>query len=222
MYSRIMHENDLIDSCGIKRCIINNFIDKEDVLKCIAEVQQDKGKWVRYWNDNEKKMTCNDLEVYGPSLAELTQKMQSQETADMLGKCFGITPLQSDPLLHGGGIHVSGAGGELSIHLDYARHPRIPLLERRINCILYLVPEWKPEWGGSTVFTRPDGKTIIDKCLPDVGRLLAFETSDYSYHGLEPVTCPEGVERITLATYYLSVCREGITRERALFVPKRA
>lgn len=109
----------------------------------------------------------------------------------------------------------------LSVHLDYAKHPRLPLLERRLNAILYLTPYWQDEWGGATVFTKPDGKTVVARVYPKPGRLLVFATNDLSYHGVEPVTCPEGINRITLATYYLSHIRPGVTRERALFVPQR-
>ncbi len=185
------------------------------------ELKQRSGKWVTYNNDAEKKTTCNDVDSLGKVTKGILCMMQSNEMVNDLSAKFSISPLQSDPLLHGGGIHISGPGGQLNIHLDYSKHPRLPLLERRINCILYLVPEWKESWGGATVLTAPDGHTVIERIYPKPGRLLAFETNDLSYHGVEPVTCPEGVERITMATYYLSHIRPGITRERALFVPNR-
>lgn len=208
-------------SSPVPHYIIDNFISKKEVEDCAAEVSQDSGKWVKYWNPSEKKMACNDYDAFGASLQKMTDCMQGEEFIGMLSKSFQISPLQSDPLLHGGGIHVSGNGGMLSVHLDYAKHPRLPLLERRLNAILYLTPFWQDEWGGATVLTKPDGRTVVARVYPKPGRLLVFATNDLSYHGVEPVTCPDGVNRITLATYYLSHIRPGVTRERALFVPNR-
>ena len=205
----------------VRHFVIDRFISQGEVEACAAEVTQDSGEWVKYWNPSEKKLACNDYDAFGPSCATMIDYMQGEEFIDLLSKSFEISPLQSDPLLHGGGIHVSGNGGMLSVHLDYAKHPRLPLLERRLNAILYLTPYWQDEWGGATVFTKPDGKTVVARVYPKPGRLLVFATNDLSYHGVEPVTCPEGINRITLATYYLSHIRPGVTRERALFVPQR-
>lgn len=199
--------------------VIDNFIPLEDVVTIAQEVKgiQD---WVVYHNNDENKRTSNNISNCGDRLHELVEFMQGKFVQEV-ENTLGIKPLMSDPLLHGGGIHASGNGGKLSVHLDYAKHPRLPLLERRANAILYLNPYWLPEWGGATLLTKPDGKTVIERCEPAPGRLLLFETSDLSYHGVEPVTCPDGVERLTLATYYLSHIRPGVTRERALFIPSR-
>lgn len=205
----------------LRHKVIDGHIDPAQV-RCIAgEIAKDRGKWVTYNNDAEKKTTCNDVLAFGDNLKRLVAQLQGEEFYQNLEQEFGIGPLQSDPLLHGGGIHISGPGGLLNVHLDYAKHPRLPLLERRLNAILYLTPEWREEWGGATVLTKPDGCTVTERVYPAPGRLFVFVTDDLSYHGVEPVTCPENVERITLATYYLSHIRQGCTRERALFVPRR-
>lgn len=207
-------------NCSVNYKVIKNFIDKELVDQCCKEIQRDKGNWITYKNDLERKTTCNDPNAFGEKTRELLDRMQGEFVAEV-EKHLGISPLMSDPLLHGGGIHISSNGGMLAPHLDYAKHPRLPLLERRANAILYLVPYWLPEWGGATYFTKPDGRTVIDMVYPEPGKLLLFETNDLSYHSVQAVTSPVGTERITMATYYLSHIREGVTRERALFVPSR-
>jgi Rps23 Pro-64 3,4-dihydroxylase Tpa1-like proline 4-hydroxylase len=206
----------------VKHVVMDEFVPVEVVKRCQADIARDRGKWVAYNNDSEKKITCNDASAFSGDIASILELMQSRAFVSNLSQLFEISPLQSDPLLHGGGIHISEKGGLLNIHLDYSKHPRLPLLERRINCILYLVPEWQELWGGATVLTEPDGMTVISRIYPAPGRLLIFETNDLSYHGVEPVSCPDGTERITLATYYLSHIRPGVTRERALFVPNRS
>lgn len=203
----------------VRHVVIDNFISLWEVEKHLSQMHT-TAKWVTYDNADEKKVTCNDFAGFGVDLQMLLAYMQDS-FCSQLSDWFGIVPLKSDPTLHGGGIHRSGPGGLLSIHLDYAKHCKFPEYERRLNAILYLVPEWREEWGGATVLTKPDGVTVLNRVYPKPGRLLVFETNDLSYHGVEPVTCPEGVERVTLATYYLSPIREGVTRERALFIPNR-
>lgn len=205
----------------VKHIVFDDFLGAGELLACADDVKANNGQWITYDNADEKKMTCNNPLTFGPTLQKLFTEVQGDAFTARLSGWFGISPLQSDPLLHGGGIHRSGPGGTLSIHLDYARHCKFPHLERRINAIVYLVPEWREEWGGATVLTKPDGVTVLNRVYPKPGRLLVFETNDLSYHGVEPITCPEGVERVTLATYYLSPIRDGVTRERALFIPNR-
>lgn len=51
---------------------------------------------------------------------------------------------------------------------------------------------------------------------------ILFRTSDISYHGLpEPIKCPEGIYRKSIAIYYVSKPRENlIERYKAEFFPK--
>lgn len=127
-------------------------------------------------------------------------------------------PVELDETLHGGGLHVTEPGGHLSCHLDYDLHPLLPGKRRALNLIYFLNPEWREEWGGVLVLCDPMG-VAVTRLYPRPGRLVAFEVSDLSYHGVEPVTGP--VERVTAAVYYLSAATSANTRKRALFLPNR-
>jgi hypothetical protein len=48
-----------------------------------------------------------------------------------------IRGLESDPHLHGGGLHFHPPGSRLEMHLDYSIHP-ISQKERRVNLIVYM------------------------------------------------------------------------------------
>jgi hypothetical protein len=48
-----------------------------------------------------------------------------------------IGGLESDPHLHGGGLHFHPPGSRLEMHLDYSIHP-ISKKERRVNLIVYM------------------------------------------------------------------------------------
>jgi hypothetical protein len=51
------------------------------------------------------------------------------------------------------------------------------------------------------------------KILPEFNRLVIFSTTDFSYHGHpDPLTCPPGRARISIAQYYYSVGRPSVER----------
>jgi hypothetical protein len=127
-------------------------------------------------------------------------------------------PVEDDPTLHGGGLHVMTPGAALGVHLDYDRHPNLPGRRRALNLIAFLNPRWEEAWGGALVLCDPMGAVVTRLC-PRPSRLVAFEVSDLSYHGVEPVTGP--AERVTAAVYYLSDAGPHNTRQRAMFLPAR-
>jgi hypothetical protein len=170
----------------------------------------------RYENDAErrKRTTRRVGDVYGMSAIFDRLRSLADEWSARLGY-----PVGDDPTLHGGGVHVTEAGGVLGVHLDYDRHPVLADRRRALNLILFLNPEWRPKWGGALVLCDPMGE-VVRRISPAPGRLAAFECSDLSYHGVEP-TAPDAPPRLTAAVYYVSEAGPTNTRTRALFMPSR-
>lgn len=167
-----------------------------------------------YDNDVERgKRTTRDLSAV-PDVACLRAAVDAVPWEAFLG--YGTTP---DPTLHGGGLHVTAPGGYLGCHLDYDLHPKIPARRRALNVIAFLNPVWRPSWGGGLVLCDPLGAPVR-RFYPRPGRVVAFEVSDLSYHGVEPVRGP--AERVTLAVYRLAPAGPANTRRRALFFPNRS
>ena len=181
---------------------------------------RESGSGAVYENDFERgKRTTRDPSRMPDRAADLLAWLRSSEMVRLWAQRTGITGLIDDPTLHGGGLHVVSGGGWLNTHLDYALHPVVEGHERRVNLILFLNPEWREEWGGAFEVCRPDG-SVAERIFPAPGRLLAFETSDLSYHGTQK-TAPDAPDRITLAVYFLAPARPAATRVRALFLPSR-
>lgn len=173
-----------------------------------------------YDNDCERrKRTTRDLARMPAEVTRLLSWMRSESMVRLWSERTGIEGLVDDSTLHGGGLHVLGGGGWLNTHLDYARHPILQSYERRLNLILFLNPQWQEEWGGAFEMCNPDGR-VVERLYPSPGRLVAFETSDLSYHGTQP-TRSDAPDRMTLAVYYLARARPEATRVRALFMPNR-
>jgi len=117
-------------------------------------------------------------------------------------------------------------GGWLNCHLDYDVHPYLPQYRRALNIVAFLHDEWDPAWGGQFYLADPFGNpTLLFPPLP--GRVVAFEVSDWSYHGVLPIS-PKAKERVSAAVYYLfdaaheRKCDQRVRiRKRAMFLPTR-
>lgn len=112
--------------------------------------------------------------------------------------------LVSDPHFCGGGLHEIKSGGLLKIHADFCRHGETGL-DRRINLLIYLNKNWDEEFGGHLQLWDKEMRACAKKILPVFNRVVIFNTTDFTFHGHpDPVTCPPGRSRKSLALYYYS------------------
>ena len=116
----------------------------------------------------------------------------------------GIQSLIPDPSFQGGGLHQIVPGGKLGIHADFNKHSRFGL-DRRLNLLLYLNKNWREEYGGHLELWDRDMTHCEAKVAPIFNRVMVFGTTDFTYHGHpDPLRCPEGMTRKSLALYYFS------------------
>jgi Rps23 Pro-64 3,4-dihydroxylase Tpa1-like proline 4-hydroxylase len=119
----------------------------------------------------------------------------------------GINGLISDPYFNGGGFHEISSGGKLGIHADFRIHEELHLV-RRINVLIYLNSNWEEHYGGCLEIWD---KSMCEKqrsIAPLFNRCVVFNTDATSYHGHpEPLTCPEGVTRKSIALYYYTASK---------------
>ena len=128
--------------------------------------------------------------------------LNSQAFLKFLEEMTGIKELIPDPYYTGGGIHRTNNGGYLGIHADFNYHKRMNL-ERRLNVLIYLNPDWKEEYGGSFEIWTDDMTEKVASFPPIMNRMCCFSTSSTSMHGNpEPINHPEGEPRLSIALYY--------------------
>lgn len=176
--------------------------------------------WVRYDNDCERhKRTSNDLAGLPPVWGSVFGRLFSPSVVSWLACLAEVTGLRADPTLHGGGVHVTDPGGWLQPHLDYALHPSG--LERRLNLVLFLNPQWQTGWGGAFELYDDEGRRVVLRVFPSFNRAVIWEPSDTTFHGTQSLS-KRAPPRVTAAVYYLADPRPGVTRKRALYVPRRA
>jgi hypothetical protein len=174
---------------GILRKVANNFPD-------LARLS------VQHNNQREiKRGSGHDFEI-PPFTRAFIHALNSGPFIDFLEAMTGIEGLIPDPHLVGGGLHVLPRGGKLSLHTDFNYHERLKL-HRRVNVLIYLNENWRSEYGGEFEAWRPNGREAEARYLPLFNRMVIFNTNDHTFHGNpEPVSCPEGWSRKSIALYY--------------------
>lgn len=161
-------------------------------------------EWQRFDSEREIKLASAAESSFGPATRLLLYHLNSITFLEFLSNVTGIANLIPDPCFDGGGLHQIVRGGKLGIHADFNKHPRYGL-DRRLNLLLYLNKDWREEYGGHLELWNRDMTRCEAKILPVFNRFMVFGTTDYTYHGHpDPLQCPEGMTRKSLALYYFS------------------
>ncbi len=156
--------------------------------------------WQRFRNQHEHKDSLHW--AYVPDqydgIHTIREWMENEQTCVDIAEAFGLPPLTPDGL--GGGLHVIPPGGHLGVHVDFNRNADGRY--RRVNLLLYV--HGQEGCGGDLMLrSAPTGSGVTIGLRP--GRLVAFATSESSWHGHpDPYTPPDGLPRMSLACYYYS------------------
>jgi len=138
-------------------------------------------------------------------LVDAVRILNSAPVLRAMGDRLGIPKLVADPYFSGGGLNVTLPGGLLDVHVDGNYHDATGL-NRRVNAIVYLNPDWQPGWGGEFGLYDAKGETCLKRVAPLFNRLVVFDSHDYSFHGLpEPLNFPAGAQRRSIILYYYTL-----------------
>lgn len=198
---------------------IDNFFDKAVIETLISEYPDPSyPSWNRASFDpqfEEAKLSLDRIEEFPPNIRNFVEALNSPIFLTFLEHLVGIDGLIPDPYLVGGGLHMTPRGGRLGIHADFNLHKKLGL-DRRLNLLLYLNENWQAAWGGEFELWDKDVKTKVKSYLPTVNRMVVFSTTDVSFHGHpDPLTCPKGHYRKSIALYYYTNGRPPAERSDA-------
>ena len=167
--------------------------------------------------NERKKVQITDVRFFPESVAQLNAALASPQFLADLSYITGIPALLADPELVGGGIHVTGPGGRLDVHVDF-NYIESRKLHRRLNLLLYLNPVWDEQWGGHIQLWDKDVTACEAAFAPALNRCVIFETSAISFHGVTPVTLAAPIPRQSFATYYYTTrSSTGLERRGAQY-----
>jgi hypothetical protein len=169
-------------------------------------------RWQRFRDPLQQKLASREEDLFGPFTRLLLGQLNSGVFVAFLEALSGVQGLVPDPHLLGGGLHQVERGGLLKVHVDFNRHPRLGL-ERRLNVLLFLNRDWQESYRGHLELWDPEVRHCERRILPIFNRLVVFDTTAGSFHGHpDPLQCPEGWTRKSLALYYYTT---GTARERS-------
>lgn len=196
--------------------VIDDFLPEWVLDQVLDEFPNpDAQVWERRATKNSLKLSCNLLEDLGPTTARVLEQFNSRPMLRFLERLTGIENLIPDPIYEGGGLHQILPGGFLKIHADFNIHP-FYRLDRRLNAILFLNRDWPEAYGGHFELWNQEMSACCRKVLPVFNRLVVFSTTDTSYHGHpDPLRCPQGMTRKSMATYYYTNGRTAETETPA-------
>jgi len=149
-----------------------------------------------------RKLGYSNVRRLSPAIRGIIQELSSGPFLTYLEQLTGIKYLLADPALTGGGIHQYLPGAVLRVHADFNRLGGYEL-DRRLNLLIYLNEGWQSIWGGDLELWDTQMKSCVSKITPIANTCVIFSTTSNSFHGMpEPLACPDGVTRKSLALYY--------------------
>jgi len=189
---------------------LSDFLADEAASQAAQEFPRaDSKSWTHYQHCNENKLGMAKREWFPSSLRAIADELNTPAFLTWLSGLTGIADLIADPSLEGGGLHQAGRGGFLNVHTDFSHHHYHETWRRRVNLILYLNPAWRAEWGGWIELWDAKMERCVVKYRPLLNHVLIFNTEQCLHGFPEPLECPEGESRRSLALYYYSLDRDG-------------
>lgn len=190
--------------------VIDNFLP-EDVIRLALDhfpsrpLQHDTVFEIGYAGQFKRQILPEDCD---PPARRLFHFFNSAPFVGFLEGISSIRGLIPDPHFMGGGYHETGRGGYLGVHADFRINEHLHL-HRRMNVIIYLNEEWHKEYGGELELWDREMKNKCASVLPVFNRCVIFNTDADSFHGHpDPLTCPDGVFRRSIALYYYTASQE--------------
>ena len=205
---KILNAKDRVDyfESPYKHLVIDNFFDIDLANLCLNNFPPLNDDVWEHANDKDieiKYRTKWKSEFDIPEgIVDAVRILNSSLFLNAMSERFSIPKIVPDAYFTGGGLNVTKAGGLLDVHVDGNYHDATGL-NRRLNALVYLNPEWKPEWGGEFGIYDEKGEECLKKVAPLFNRLVIFDSHDKSFHGLPaPLNFPDGLLRRSILLYY--------------------
>jgi Rps23 Pro-64 3,4-dihydroxylase Tpa1-like proline 4-hydroxylase len=195
--------------------VLDNFVDPTLWLAVSNEAQwlseNAKQESWRFGTPDEHvsqilKRGITEFDKMTPSMALACTYFNSDTFVNYLRQLTGIQDLVSDWTLEGGGFHVTYPGGKLDVHHDFNFTDTLgpERLYRKVNLLVYLNQNWEKEWGGHLELWKSDLSGAFNVIDLKYNRAVLFNIEDAPHGHPDPLACPQGESRRSLAFYYYS------------------
>lgn len=194
--------------------IIDDFLPPEILETCLREFPKESDSAEEKFDRAQERLKESfNPDTLSPSVRSLFYSFNSRPFIRVVENITGIKGLIPDPYFAGAGFHRVSQGGHLSIHADFNHHKPMNL-ERRVNVLIYLNKDWRPEYGGSFELWDKDMTNCAHSVVPSFNRCVMFNTTLESMHGNpKPINHPDRVPRRSIALYYYTATWDETKRE---------
>lgn len=175
----------------------------------------DSGAWHTFTGELEAGKQEGVAAIAGRNIAALHHTLNGPLFMDWLRRMTGITNLVPDPDRVGGGIHQSGPGARLGLHVDFNLHPTRHYLVRAVNLIVFvgdphawLMERAVSQWGGLLELGAPNDPDRLE-VIPMPCDMVIFEAADDSWHGHPVPLAADAPLRKSVPAYYYRPIRDG-------------
>ena len=195
--------------------VIDDFFDPVALGQAYHDIPEPADEAWTHWGSGYKsgneeecrpedsKRGIADTAALPASIASILLQLNGEQAVREISAVTGTDGLVTDPTLWGGGLQCSGRGASLRVHADRSRHPDALRFDQSINLLLYINPEWTPDYGGDLELWSSDASTRIKSIAPLFNRLVLFKSDRTTFHGHpQPNLCPFGLYRSSLAVFY--------------------
>jgi Rps23 Pro-64 3,4-dihydroxylase Tpa1-like proline 4-hydroxylase len=204
-----------LDETGLRRAwaaaepfpslVIDGFLAPafaREVVHALPSFEQARSQGREFSAVNERgKVQVTQAEHFPPAIRALHEVFAAPGLLAALERITGVKDLLADDELVGGGIHVMAPGAHLDVHVDFNCIAERGIY-RRLNALLFLNERWDESWGGELELWDEHVARRHHVFTPRLNRLVLFETSERSFHGVRKVTSPPGAARRSFAVYY--------------------
>lgn len=184
--------------------VIDNFLPVEMAESLLAHFPQDAKSHDKvyekgYGGTHKRQILPYDCDAHMRAAFHFFNSSAMLQFIEGITNIKGLLP---DPYFAGGGLHETSRGGLLGIHADFQVNEALQLY-RRVNVLIYLNKDWKPEYGGNLELWDKAMTQKVVEVAPIFNRCVIFNTNADSFHGHpDPLSTPDGITRKSIALYY--------------------
>jgi Rps23 Pro-64 3,4-dihydroxylase Tpa1-like proline 4-hydroxylase len=204
--SQIQNLSKTFKNGVIESVIIDDFLKSDSVDNIFNEFPNPIEAKIQKSRDYvfaKNKFEKSDLASFGINCSKLREELLSDRFKEVLKKITGENVFV-DSNFHGGGLHQGGKGSFLNLHTDFNYHPLNHEWFRNLNILIYFNKNWTPEYGGELkIQNKNTGKSM--QIEPIFNRCVIMFTRDYTLHGYDPISFPDGEYRRSIAAYAYSL-----------------
>ena len=191
---------------------IDDFIESDKLTKILADVNQlqEADAHVTSSEREHNKYVFNSN--YGTSLKRLFVELNSPDFIKHIERITGVDNIIcNDHYLYGTGVYRIKSKGFLQLHTDFnTYHSKNSRLDRRVNLLIYLNPNWKADYNGQLCLCDKYTNICVKRIDPIMNRCVIFNTTSTSIHGIpEPLNVPDDVSCQYISVNYYTENTQG-------------